>query len=385
MRVETLAGVQFRAKDNTYLLHRMRLSLDATPLDSLRFFLQAQDARVFFTNVTPPPSTQKDPIDLRLGYVELGNRETRALTLRAGRQGLEFGEGRLLSDGNWSNVGRTFDAARLTVRSKRMQLDAFSGVSDKIAIDGFAMPTPGEHFHGLYASFAKLAPAAVVEPYAFWKLEHGVKGEIGRSGNLDEKTAGVRWAGSLPDRFDYGMEAAIQRGSYAGEPLSAWAAHTMLRYSGRNARHAPKAWVELNRGSGDSDAKDGRHEAFDTLFPGNHDKVGAADQFCWTNLTHARAAFQQKAGAGVSFGAAENWLWLTNRRDGIYGSGKVTIASNGLEGNFIGHEPDVQAKWKVSRLTQLEFTAGHVFAGHFLRATNHTGMNSVVVSVSQGF
>lgn len=385
VRVETLHDVQFNSKDNTYLLQRLRLNLTATPSSSLRVVLQAQDARVFFTSVSPPSSSQYAPLDLRIGYVEIGNLETRALTLRAGRQGLDFGEGRLLSDGDWSNVGRSFEAARLTFRYRRLRVDAFSGASDKISVDGLAAPTPGEHFHGLYASLGKFIPRASVEPYLFWKLEHKVKGEISKLGNLDEKTVGVRWVGDIPRGMDYGMEAALQRGSFADEPISASATHLIVRYSFRDPRHLPKIWAEVNRGSGDRDRKDGRHGAFDTLFGSSHDKFGVADQFSWTNLMHTRIAFQYRASAKLTIGTAQNWFWLTNRHDGLYLSGKVVIASDGSNGSFIGHEPDLQAKWKISRHTQADFAAGHIFAGRFLKSTNHSGFNSVVLSVTQGF
>ncbi|MBS1806430.1 MAG: alginate export family protein [Acidobacteria bacterium] len=385
VRFETLHGVQFNPKDNTYLLQRLRLNLTATPSSSLRLVLQAQDARVFFTNASPIPASQKDAIDLRIGYAEIGNYETRALTLRAGRQGLDFGEGRLLSDGDWSNVGRSFEAMRLTFRYSRLRLDAFSGVSDKISIDSLAAPTPGEHFHGMYASLSKIIPKAALEPYLFWKLEHKVKGEMGKLGNLDERTVGLRWVGDVPHGIDYGMESAVQRGTFASEPVSAWATHLIVRYSFRDPRHMPKIWAEVNRGSGDLDSKDGRHGAFDTLFGSSHDKFGVADQFCWTNLTHSRVGLQFRASNKLAISTAENWLWLTDSHDGIYSSGKVAIISNGLNGAFIGHEPDLQAKWKMRQRTQIDFSAGHVFAGRFLHAANHTGFNSVVMSVTQGF
>src|SRR5208337_3423382 len=50
-RMEALDGVSFASGTNTYLLQRLRLSLVATPRPWLNFTFQAQDARVFFTNV----------------------------------------------------------------------------------------------------------------------------------------------------------------------------------------------------------------------------------------------------------------------------------------------------------------------------------------------
>ena len=109
VRMEDLDGIAFNPAGNRYLLQRLRLNLDVAPISWLKFSFQAQDARVYFTNVSPAPSSQKDPMDLRVGYVQFGNPGDSPVSLRAGRQGLAFGEGRLLADPNWSNTGRTFD------------------------------------------------------------------------------------------------------------------------------------------------------------------------------------------------------------------------------------------------------------------------------------
>src|SRR5205807_37513 len=164
-------------------------------------------------------------------YVQIGNPESDPVSVRAGRQSFNFGEGRLVADPNWSNVGRSFDGLRTTFRYHKFRIDAFTGASNKIYTDGFDTPTPGEHFHGLYGSIDKLIPNATIEPYLFWKLEHNVKGEIAKAGNLDEKTAGLRWVGKLPLGFDYGWEMAMQRGRQANERLSAWAGHWVAGYT----------------------------------------------------------------------------------------------------------------------------------------------------------
>lgn len=385
-RMETLCDVGFKPGNNTYVLQRLRLNLDAAPRPWLRFSIQAQDSRVFFTNVSPVPASQKDPIDLRFGYVQIGNAEEGPVSLRFGRQSFEFGEGRLIGDGTWSSVGHSFDAARMTFHYRRFRLDAFSGISDKIYIDRFATPTPGEHFDGLYGSLDRVIPSAVIEPYLFWKMEHHVKGEMVKTGNLDEKTVGVRWVGKLPLGMDYGMESAMQRGRLATEPISAWATHLVMGFTLPNVQHLPRFFAEFNRGSGDQNAKDGVHNTFDALFANWHDKFGLADQFCWVNTVYARGGFQYKARANLTLGLADNSFWLANRHDGLYTSGKLAIASNGMEGRYIGQEPDFQARWNPTSRMQIDFATGHIFAGEFLHKSNlGAGYNNVVLGVTQRF
>jgi hypothetical protein len=386
VRLEDLGGVGFKPSGNAYLLQRLRLNLEVTPLGWLKFSFQAQDSRVFFTRVSPAPSSQKDPMDLRLGYVQIGDPDAAPVSLRAGRQGLTFGEGRLVADPNWSNVGRSFDAVRLTLRHRNLRLDAFTGASDKIYTNGFATPAPGEHFDGLYGSIEKVVPNATIEPYLFWKMEHNVKGELTKTGNLDEKTVGLRWVGKLPLGFDYGMESALQRGRQANEPMSAWASHLVAGRTLPNAGHQPRVFAEFNRATGDRNPRDGSHGAFDPLFPSSHDKFGTADQFCWTNIVHARSGIQYGVRKGLTLAAAYNSFWLANRRDGIYGGGKVTIASNGAEGSHIGQEADVQGQWTATRHTLVDLAFGHIFPGEFLRNTGHgSAYNCLFLGVTQRF
>lgn len=386
MRLEGLGGVGFKPAGNTYLLHRLRLNLEVKPRSWLKFSFQAQDSRVFFTNVSPAPSSQNNPLDLRLGYVQIGDSEAGPVSLRAGRQSFVFGEGRLVADPNWSNVGRTFDGLRATFRYRRVRVDAFTGVSDKIFTDGFDTPTPGQHFHGVYGSIDKLIPNATLEPYLLWRLEHNVKGELTRAGNLDAKTAGFRWVGKLPLGFDYGVELAVQRGRQANEPVSAWAGHWVVGHTLDNPRHRPRLFAELNSASGDRNPRDGVRGAFDPLFPSAHDKFGAADQFTWTNIVYARSGLQYRVRTGLSLSVAYNSFWLANRQDGIYSGGKVIIASNGAQGNHIGQEADLQAQWNASRHTLVDVVFGHIFPGEFLRRTGRrSAYNCLLLGVTQRF
>jgi len=83
---------------------------------------------------------------------------------------------------------------------------------------------------------------------------------------------------------------------------------------------------------------------------------------------------------------ADNSFWLANQRDGIYSSGRLIIASNGHEGDYIGNEPDIQARWNAASHTLVDLAVGHIFTGEFLQKTGHgSGFNSMVLAVTQRF
>jgi hypothetical protein len=81
-------------------------------------------------------------------------------------------------------------------------------------------------------------------------------------------------------------ELAMQRGSWGGDSVSAWAGFLRFGRELGNFDWHPTVRLELNRASGDKNPNDGRHETFDVLDPTPHDKYGLADQVGWKNVKH---------------------------------------------------------------------------------------------------
>ena len=369
VRGENITGETFQPLSDRYLLNLLQLNLTLQPVSWLSFAFQAQDARVFGQNTLPAPTSQKDAINLSTGYVQIGDDDV-PVTLRAGRQSLDFGDGRLVSDQEWTNVGLSFDAARLTLRYASLTLDLFSGASVKVNPFGFDLPTPGEHFDGAYGSLRGIVPNASLEPYVFWRLEHNWWNAAGNVGNLDEKTIGLRWSGKLPAGFDYTSEIAGQTGSSAGDRIAAWMGHWE---AGETLPHVPRPlrlFAEYNRASGAADPRDGVQRTFDPLFENPHDEYGLTDLFASSNLVHFRTGFQYGLRAKLTLSAAYNHYWLDSSRDRLYVRGvSVAQSATGAAGADVGSEPDVEARWSMSRSTQIIAGYGRLFPGQFLRRT----------------
>jgi alginate export protein len=71
-------------------------------------------------------------MDLRLGYLELGDVERKPVSFRAGRQELAFGDERLIGSADWLNTARSFDALRGVFRWDGFRVDAFAASVVKI-------------------------------------------------------------------------------------------------------------------------------------------------------------------------------------------------------------------------------------------------------------
>lgn len=102
LRGEGFTGAGSKSdRDDAYLLTRLRLTMKVQPTSWLKFVFQGQDAHVLGESLIAPAPPYQDTMDLRLGYIELGDMEKKKFSFRAGRQELAFGEERLLGNANW--------------------------------------------------------------------------------------------------------------------------------------------------------------------------------------------------------------------------------------------------------------------------------------------
>jgi hypothetical protein len=368
-RAEGFIGGGFKAdNEDAYLLSRLRLNMMIAPESWLKFGFQAQDAHVFWKNQNPPEPPYQDTMDLRLGYVEIGDVEKKTIGFRAGRQELAFGDERLIGNVNWVNTARSFDALRGTYRSRGLRVDLFAA-SVVNAQDGqFDRSANGNYLYGIYGGMAQLVPMATVEPYFLWRRSSGLVAENGVSGILNFGTVGLRVAGKLPKDWDYGVEMDRQAGSLGTDSIGAWAGHWVLGHTLLTTHYHPRVSLEYNYASGDDNPADGHRGTFDQLYPTGHDKYGMDDQVGWKNIRNARASLELKPGKKwLAVGRYDAW-WLADPHDALYTAASAVVARSvsGLAGRFVGQELDGSLAYNLSRQFQFGGGYGHIFPGTFL-------------------
>lgn len=380
-RLEAFTGQSFQPGNNDlYYLHRLRLTLGIQPLPWSKFVFQTQDSRAP-GYPDPAPSTTVNPLDLRQGYVEFGTNPKAGWSLRAGRQEFIFGDERLVGAGNWGNVGRSFDAVRVTYARPGAKLDWFASsvvVTDK---DAFDRSDLRNRLYGFYSSFTKLIPGSQIEPYFFWRSDGGYRNELKVRGGLDEITFGIRGVGKLPGRLDYGIETAGQSGRAAGAPITAWAGHFLGGYSLGGTDRAPRLVAQFNCASGDSDPRDGRVNTFDQLYPTNHFFYGIDDRMGWRNMREAVGGVQWKPLAKWRFGVDYHAFWLATVQDALYlDNGSASVRNPNATSRRVGDELDVTANYQPSEHFSLVLGYGHLFPGKFLRQSDRrSGVTSPYV------
>ena len=367
-RFEGYGGLNF--KPNTtddFLLSRLKLDLTIKPTSWMRFFIEGMDARALEKNPALP--TFQNTWDIRQGYGEIGDFEGGLWGIRAGRQEFSYGDERLLGPSWWSNTERNEDAIRGRLSYKGYRLDIFAASIVNEVTGTWDHHQQGNNLHGAYGHIDKLGPRLIIEPYAMWRLQHGIKDEENHIGKLNEKIGGLRLAGTkLPKGFDYGAEMVREFGSYGADKIQTWGGHWVVGWTA-NARYTPRFYGEFNFAGGDKHPTDGIHATFDQLYPSGHDKLGFADQIGWRNIKDVRSgmSFVPKKNVNVAF-EYNDW-WLDSATDALYNVGGVAAfrSITGAAGTHVGQETDITGTWKFAKA----FTAGagfcHIFPGEFLK------------------
>ena len=366
-RVEGFANAGFvDGRDDVYYLSRFRLNATLTG-KSIGATVQVQDARVGKKSVGPTGAPFTAGFDLRQGFVDVGGAKGPA-SARLGRQEIAFGDQRLVGHANWLNAGRTFDAARVTLRPKAAQVDLFAASVVRILPDEFDKSGNGNRFAGAYVSTPRIVPRAATEPYVFWRRDINQRAESGTIDALQQVTTGTRLAGRLTSRLDYNVEVALQRGSLGPDSVRAWAGHWQARQTLAGA-WTPRLSAEYNYASGDANPADGIRGTFDQLYPTAHDKYGLADQVGWRNIHHLRAGVDITPVKATPISVSYHSYWLAEARDALYAASGASLARvpTGAASTRVGQEIDVQVARPLTPYLSLAAGYAHLFTGPFLK------------------
>jgi len=354
-------------RDESYYLHRFRLNSTIAVRPWLRIFTQVQDSRAVGYDRRPVPGAVANTVDLRQAYLDVGVHGESRWALRVGRQPLLFGDMRLVSTSNWSNVGPNYDAVRLTHSRPGVRLDWFASLV-VTPQTGFDRPRPDKKLSGFYASFNSGKSRRSLDAYLLWKSNLHAVNEALRAGSLDVYTGGMRSAGTLGLGFDYNLELALQRGHIARDPLTAWAGHWEVGHRRRYAPEAPRLWFEYNYATGDRNPGDGRRQTFEQYYPSPWNVVGRAADIASRNLHEPLAGIEWQASRKWKFRSTLRAFWLANPRDHLYTlSGVLLAPRTGASQTRVGRETGAWAIYQFSGHLQLWAGYAGLLPGPYLR------------------
>lgn len=375
-RWEGPIGIDFTGKRDLYLLSRLRVRAIVRPKEWLSFHAELQDARIFFNQVIPTANPYQDTFSLWQAYPQFGSPTKGWFDVLAGRQVLKFGDERVIGPSDWTNVGRTFNVARVDLHHEGTNGTTNMAVFASAVVPGdnayLHNPFPGSNLYGVYGSFENnVVPMGTFEPYVLWHIapaNSGLPEEVGH-GHINEVTIGLHWTGKIPGNFDYDSEFDGQTGSLGKYSIRAWAGYASLGKTFPKAA-ASRIFFEGNYASGTKNPAGRDWNTFNQLYPSNHDKYGFADQFGRQNLVQFRVGIEEDATQRWKLKQQFEGFWPDTPNDNLYnGSGFIAVPAHPGASHHIGNEADFVFEYDWNKGLSFGFGYGVIFAGQFLRTT----------------
>ncbi len=326
-RSETRHGMGFTdSNEDAYGLFRTRLNVEIEPSEHVRFFFQGQDSRAPGILPARANGVFRDPFDVRQAYVEIGSGEDGPVTVTAGRQLLIYGDQRLVGALDWTNTSRTFDAVKLSLKSKPFKLDLFSAqVAQNDPGRRINQSLEGNNLHGAYVQWTTPLKNTVFEPFVLWQTNPSVLVESAAPGDMDRVSFGFRVAAKALAGWDYSATLVGQRGSMGGADINAEAVSVQVGHTFDVAAR-PRVFLEYNYASGDDDPTDNSIGWFSDIYPTAHLYYGYNDLVGWRNIKNLRLGMALNPVRKLKLNIDFHSFWLANRHDNLYNvAGNISV------------------------------------------------------------
>jgi len=360
---------------------RLTANADVHFGDSLRVFLQGASAFEEGRNGGPRPN-DRDEVDLEQGFADwkISLAGQTDLTLRGGRQYLEFGAARLLGPADFSNVRHTFDGFRGNLNCPGNSLDLFVVRPVRVEPYDFDSADTKNTVAGAYDTLQLpdlIADAhSKVEVYELYLDRQAATftNETG-TGTEDRFTSGARLSGN-PKPFDFDVEADYQYGEFSGHDIRAFQVATKEGYTFSGLEFTPRPFVGADLATGSQRAHGGDIGTFNQLYPSGHGQFGNIDAIGRQNIIDVEPGLDltllqhQRYVQSLKLRTSFYEFWRQSVHDSVYtSSGAVLRAPGTSEARYIGSELDLLLNWQVDPHLSAYVGYSHFFAGGFIRQT----------------
>jgi Alginate export len=360
-------------------------------------------------NATAPGEGLADndgPLQLQLGYVQIGNLKKYPLLVKLGRQELTYGDQRLIGAAYWLNIPHTFDAIKVRYQNSNFGVDLFTSSLVYTTAGEFNKSNWQDMLSGAYFDFPTWSETNVTEAYVFSRnVARGivtddwsqVPAPFRFPAPQDLYTFGFRTKTKpgQPGPWDYGFEMMWQGGNrtavFPGTTVAvaktaprleqdAWAIVAQAGYTFPGSALKPRLALLASAASGDHNVADRNSETFQNILPSNHGLYGAMDLSGLQNIVDLRLSASVKPTAKTSVALDLHQQFLQSTSDYWYnvagvprntpgaapGSGRG-YGINPTYSSNLGQEIDVVGGWTVARGLLLEAGVGHFFRGDYIK------------------
>ncbi|HEX4138509.1 MAG TPA: alginate export family protein [Bryobacteraceae bacterium] len=372
-RYEGYHNGSFKTHNNdSYILLRSRLQMTIQPTPWFKISAQLQDSRPFMQKPPwGPPNL--NAWDLKLAYAEFGDPEKQWISVRVGRQLLNYNN-TIIADSEWRNQARSYDGVVTNLHYDRYRLGLFATSVVVPLPEGISHHLEGNNIYGAYGGIDHIIPNSVLEPFVLWRIQQSVAIETTaktKTGKQDEWAFGLRFKGIAVKNLDYSAEWVAERGSDGSNRINAWGVTFGAGYRFDPLWGKPRIFWQADYATGDKNPVDGMHGTFDTMYPTAHDRFGITDQFGWQNIIAERAGLTIEPHRRWSITGQYLDFWLASATDALYNTsgGVIVRDTTGNSGTHIGQEVDAYTWYELNRHVNVGVGVGHLMGGEFLEKT----------------
>jgi hypothetical protein len=360
---------------------RLTENLDVHFGSALRVFVQGDSAFEEGRDGGARPN-DRDEIDLEQGFADwkIPLWTNAALTLRGGRQYLEFGAARLLGPADFSNVRHTFDGFRGNLDSAGNSLSLFVVRPVQVLPYRFDSADTKNTVAGAYDTLQ--LPDLIagghtkLELYELYLDRQATTftNEMG-TGTEDRYTSGARFSG-VPKPFDFDVEGDYQYGEFSGHDISAYQFATKEGFTFSGVTFSPRPFVGGDLASGSARAHGGEIGTFNQIYPSGHGQFGNIDAIGRQNIIDVEPGLDltllehQRYVQSLKLRTSFYEFWRQSVHDSVYTSSGATLRASGTsDARYVGSELDLLLNWQVDPHLLAYVGYSHLFAGSFIKQT----------------
>jgi hypothetical protein len=382
--------------DNPFLLRNRAYLGIKEILDPLRGAVEFQDSRRYNGHF-PRDDRDWNEYDLLQAYGELyfkgalgedPRKQQRPLRLRVGRMAYEVLDRRFIARNEWRNTTNTFEGFRINLgqEANNWELELFAHQPVKRLISDFDRPIENLWFYGAIGNWREWSDIITLQPYYMGLMQNGSNGQAGNaSSQIDREihSPALRGYGKIPTtNLDYDFNLIYQFGQ-SGEQRHE--AHGYTLEAGYTFQHSWKPRVSAFYGyaTGDRNPNDNVDNRFERFF-GFARPWSADDYIVFENVKVPKIKLEFQPAKDLRIDGGYSWFWLassTDRFNNLLDGNNSAIRNpgfnrdpSGRSGDFIGHNFDIRARYKLTANIDTTVGYSHFTSGEFTRNRQITAL-----------
>lgn len=313
-----------------------------------------------------PRGIDEDQLNVQNLFVDIVpfKKSDQIITLRLGRQEIQYGSGRLIDVREGPNLRLYFDGARVAYASSNLKLDAFV-MADAVVNTGVFdnASTHKANLWGVYGTYISPKKGNL----DFYYLGINRSDAVFDEGVKDESrhTVGARaWRDG--DGFIYNFEVAYQFGKFGLGNINAFGISSEIGYLFSNVKGTPTVKLKNDYVSGDKIKGDGRLGTSNAMYP-NGGYFGMNPQAGPANLLSVHPNLTWNPAKNVTLTAAVVFNWRSSLQDGVYGpNGSLRLSSSDSKRKYIGTAYTTTFSWKINKFFSYSAGVQYFQTGNFI-------------------